>query len=67
MKNVLKVLGLMIILTAIKAIAWISEHGAPPMELPTTTGDIVGIVFVAILVISFVSCLLWYLIKGEGK
>jgi hypothetical protein len=67
MKNLLKVLGLIILFTGVKAIAWVAEHGAPPSLLPTTTADMIGFGFVVVLLISFVACLIWYLVQGDGK
>jgi hypothetical protein len=67
MKTLLTILGLLIVLTAVKAIAWVVQHGAPPSLQPTTVGDMVGFGFVVVLLISFVSCLIWYLVKGGKK
>jgi hypothetical protein len=67
MKNVLKILGLFIILTGIKAVSWVAKHGTPFSFRPNTTGDRIGFGFVILLLISFVSCLSWYLVKGDRK
>jgi hypothetical protein len=65
MRKLLGILGLLIGATALKAALWIGRHGAPPSFLPTTVGEKVGFGFVIILVVTFVCCLIWYLVKGK--
>lgn len=65
MKKFLGILALMIAVTAIKAVAWVSQNGAPPTLAPQTTGDMIGIAFVGLLVVTFVGCSIWYLVKGD--
>jgi riboflavin transporter FmnP len=67
MRKFLGVLGALIALTAVKAIVWVARYGTPPSLLPTTVGDMVGLGFVAVLLITFVSCLIWYLLKGREQ
>jgi hypothetical protein len=67
MKKTLQILGLLIIVTALKAVAWIAEHGAPASLWPTTTADKIGCACVCALLISFVWCLAWYLFNRDGK
>ena len=64
MKQFLVTLGLLILVTAIKAVAWIGQNGAPPSLVPATVGDWVGLCFVVVLLVTFVSCLIWYLWRG---
>ena len=67
MRKFLGILGLLIAFTAIKAIAWLGRHGTPVSLLPTAVGDMVGFGFVAVLLVTFVSCLIWYLIRGKEQ
>jgi hypothetical protein len=67
MKRFLVILGMLILVTGVKAIAWIANNGVPQSLTPSTTGDLIGFGFVAVLLISFVACLVWYLIHGDGN
>ncbi len=65
MKRFLLILGLLLAVTAIKAAAWIAENGAPPSLMPETVGDMIGIAFVVVLVVTFIACSIWYLVIGR--
>lgn len=66
MKRFLVTLGLLIALTGIKAVAWVADNGLPSSLLPKTVPDMVGFGLVALLLIAFASCSIWYLIKRSA-
>jgi hypothetical protein len=63
MKRLLVTLGLLIVVIGFKAASWVAENGSPPSLVPTTVPDMIGFGFVAIVLIAFVSCSIWYIIK----
>jgi hypothetical protein len=64
-KQALKVMGLLILITAIKAGMWISNNGPPSFS--GSVEDIAGLVFVIVLVGAFLTCLILTLVRGRPE
>ena len=65
MRQALNAMGLLILLTAIKAGVWIANHGTPSFS--GSAGDIAGLVFVILLAGAFVTCLILHLTRGTPR